>query len=299
MNDARLGAGEVLASRYKIVRLIGRGGMGEVYHAEDLELGAQIALKLLLPEVGAEPDVLDRFRREVHLARRVTHPNVCRIFDLGYHVAGPEHKITFLTMELLSGETLADRLSRTGRIPVEEALPLVTQMAAALAAAHEAGVIHRDFKSSNVMLAPEGGAKITDFGIARSMSGEDNARITLTSAGAMFGTPAYMAPEQIEGGEITAATDIYALGAVMYEMITGVLPFAADTLLASVVRRLKEAPASPRVHVPGLEPRWERVILRCLEREPAARFANAADIRFVRYRRLASPVRGSCCASSS
>ena len=284
---SRLPAGEVLAGRYRILRLIGRGGMGEVYEAEDLELRAPVALKLVLPEIAVQQDILDRFRREVLLARQVTHPNVCRIFDLGYHTGGPAGRMTFLTMELLAGETLSDRLARTGPMKTAEALPLVQQLVAGLAAAHRAGIVHRDFKSGNVILAPddEGGhigaavhVKIMDFGLARAVTGGDLARTTLTVAGGLVGTPAYMAPEQIEGGEITPATDIYALGVVMYEMVTGALPFSGDSPWIVATKRLREAAPSPRTHVPGLERTWETVILRCLERSPAARYSSATDV---------------------
>ena len=281
--DTSLPAGEVLAGRYRILRLIGRGGMGEVYEAEDLELHASIALKVVRPEIAAQREILDRFKREVHLARQVTHPNVCRIFDLGHHSGGPAARITFLTMEMLSGETLADRVARTGAITTAEALPMVLQLIAGLTAAHRAGIIHRDFKSGNVILAGDsagnaGGAglqaKIMDFGLARAMSGGEH----VTIAGRLVGTPAYMAPEQIEGGEITAATDIYALGVVMYEMVTGVLPFTGESAWIVATKRLREPPPSPRAHVPDLDRRWEAAILRCLERNPAARFQNAGEI---------------------
>jgi WD40 repeat protein len=277
--------GELVASRYQIVRLIGRGGMGEVYEAEDLELRAKVALKLVRPEMAEEPEVLERFKRETQLARRVTHPNVCRIFDLGYHVTGPASRISFLTMELLYGETLSDRLTR-GRIDTAEALSLVRQLAAGLTAAHQAGVIHRDFKSANVILLHEDSPphrsgirlKITDFGIARAIGGSDTSRVTLQTAGPGLGTPAYMAPEQIEGGEITAATDIYALGIVMFEMVTGRLPFEGDTPWVVAIKRLRETPVTPSSLVPSLDRNWDAVILRCLEREPGSRFASAADV---------------------
>ncbi|MGD0362059.1 MAG: protein kinase [Bryobacteraceae bacterium] len=282
--DNRLPAGQVLAARYRILRLIGRGGMGEVYEAEDLELKAPVALKLVRPEIAVHPEILDRFKREVYLARQVTHPNVCRIFDLGHH-AGPAGRLTFLTMEMLAGETLSDRLARTGPMHTAEALPLVQQLAEGLTAAHRAGIVHRDFKSGNVILAPETGegdpggrVKIMDFGLARAVSGGDHVRTTLTVAGGLIGTPAYMAPEQIEGGEITPATDIYALGVVMYEMVTGTLPFAGENPWIVAARRLREAPAPPRTYAPHLDRTWEAVIMRCLERIPGARFQSGMDV---------------------
>jgi len=286
LSEPRLAAGELLSGRYRIVRRIGRGGMGEVYESEDLELGARVALKLIRPEIASRAQMLDRFKREVYLARQVTHPNVCRIFDLGYH-AGPAGKTAFLTMELLPGETLAERLSGTGPMNTDEALPLIEQMSAGLAAAHNAGIIHRDFKSANVMLVPsavvgeaEPGiqVKIMDFGLARAVSGGEDARTTLSLASLVVGTPAYMAPEQVEGGEITAAADTYALGIVMYEMVTGTLPFSGDSPWIVAAKRLLEAPPSPRSKIANLDRNWEAVILRCLERNPGARFENAVDV---------------------
>ena len=286
--DPTFSPGQTLAGRFRVHSFIARGGMGEVYEAEDLELGEHVALKTVRPEIAEDPRALERFKTEVHLARKVTHPSVCRIFDVFHHrgeptgPGGPD--VTFLTMELLRGETLADRLGRAGRVAPGDALPLVEQMASALEAAHSAGVIHRDFKSANVMLIPPGPgsagirAVVTDFGLARRDPGVDGSVTSTTTTGSAAGTPAYMAPEQIEGGPITAATDIYALGVVMYEMLTRRHPFEGDTPLAAMVKRLKAAPTSPRVHVADLDPVWEAVVLRCLEREPGRRLATAGDV---------------------
>jgi tetratricopeptide (TPR) repeat protein len=284
-----LRAEALLADRFHIVRCLGRGGVGEVYEARDLELRVSLALKLLRSAIAADEQTAERFRREVLLSRKVTHPNVCRIFDVFHHrdpvreeSEDPSPDVTFVTMELLSGETLDERLRRTGRFGVDEALPLVAQMASGLSAAHRAGVIHRDFKTANVLLVPgpDGATRavITDFGLARAVETGENATPPITASGGMVGTFAYMAPEQVEGAETTAAADIYALGLVMYEMVTGRRPFVGDSPLATAVKRLKEAPASPRQHVPELDARWEAAILRCLERDPARRFARAEDV---------------------
>ncbi|HEV2349799.1 MAG TPA: protein kinase [Terriglobia bacterium] len=275
---------ELVAARYQVVRFIGQGGMGEVYEAQDVELRQRVALKTVRPEIARDQQAIERFKREIRIAREVTHPNVSRVFDLGYHrsPAGPE--IMFLTMELLSGESLAARLKRVGRMTEKEALPLVRQLAAGLSAVHKLGIVHRDFKSANVVLVPsseeEGGlrAVVADFGLARRTTAGEAGVSMLSSSGEILGTPAYMAPEQVRGAETTAAADIYALGVVMYEMVCGIQPFIADTPFATAVKRLEEAPPSPLSHVPGLDPKWEATILRCLERDPTERFAHPNDI---------------------
>ncbi|HVR41571.1 MAG TPA: serine/threonine-protein kinase, partial [Thermoanaerobaculia bacterium] len=262
---------EVVASRYRIVRFIAAGGMGEVYEANDLELGVAIAIKTVRAEM-ASSEALERLKREIHIARRVTHPNVCRIFDICHH-----GHVTFVTMELLPGITLARHLRERKQLTTDDALPIVQQIAAGLDAAHRAGVIHRDLKSENVMLTGDR-VVITDFGLARLTLGSEDGLVSMTRPGEIVGTAAYLAPEQCEGGGITPATDIYALGVVMFEMITGARPFAGDSLLTTVVQKLKEPPSSPRMYVPTLDARWEAAILRCLEREPADRFAAALDV---------------------
>ena len=279
---------DVLSRRFRIVTFLAQGGMGEVYEAEDLELGGRVALKTIRPEIATEPRIIQRFKREIALSRKVTHPNVCRIFDLFHHRmewGTGEAELSFLAMELLRGQTLASRLRAVGRMTSVDALPIVEQMAAGLDAAHRAGVVHRDFKSANVVLVPSDGqgertdgrglrAVVTDFGLARSVEGGEG----LSTGLGMVGTSAYMAPEQVEGGEVTPAADIYALGVVLYEMVTGVKPFVGDSPLSTAMKRLKERPASPRVHVPDLDPAWEGVILRCLEPVPVDRFASAEEV---------------------
>ena len=277
--------GKLLAGRFRIVRFLAVGGMGEVYEAEDLELGEHVALKTLRQGLAWGDQLIERFKREVYLARKVTHRNVCRIYDVFHHVEPNGEKITFLSMELLGGETLTDRIHRTKTISPDEARPIIRQMTDALAAAHKAGIIHRDFKSSNVMLVPtdndEHGLRVvvTDFGLARSNASDESMLTVLSSAGELRGTPSYMAPEQLEGGEITAAADIYALGLVMYEMFTGSLPFSGGQGLTSILKRLKEAVPSPRTLVADLDRNWEACILRCLERDPANRFPSVEALQ--------------------
>ena len=282
---AAISPGQILAGRFRVRRFIARGGMGEVFEAEDLELREDVALKTVRPEIAADPHSLERFKTEVHLARKVTHPSVCRIFDVFHHRGQMDGSdVTFLTMELLRGETLASHLSRVGRLAPHQALPLVEQVAGALEAAHGAGIVHRDLKTANVMLVPrrpgsdEVRVVVTDFGLARRDAIIEGASVAATTAGLIVGTPAYMAPEQIEGGPVSAATDIYAFGVMMYEMVTGKRPFEGATPLAVMMKRLEAAPSSPRIHAADLDPIWESVVLRCLEREPQKRFATAGAI---------------------
>ncbi|MFP5287376.1 MAG: protein kinase domain-containing protein, partial [Thermoanaerobaculia bacterium] len=272
--------GEVLAGRYRIAGFLGQGTMGEVFEAEDLELGERVAVKALRPDISRDERLLLRFKKEILLGHRVTHPNVCRTFDLVYHEGrGAEgYRRVFLTMELLRGETLAERLARTGRLSTAEALPIVRQIAAALDAAHAVGIVHRDLKTANVFLvsSPAGDrAVVTDFGLA--WSDDPSASPSLTHAGELLGSPAYMAPEQVRGDASSPATDVYALGVVLYEMITGELPFLGESAFSTALKRLQEPPPPPRSRVPGLDPAWDRAILRCLERKPEDRFARAGD----------------------
>jgi tRNA A-37 threonylcarbamoyl transferase component Bud32/TolB-like protein len=272
---AAFAAGTLIAGRYRIVKLLGVGGMGEVYEAEDLLLRERVALKTIRREVARDEGTAARFKREIQLARKVTHANVCRIFDVGLHDDAP-----FITMEVLDGETLAARLKRS-RPPLDEAERIARQIVAALAAAHEVGVIHRDFKSPNVMLVERAGgglrAVVTDFGLARAL--EEDAALAITGDGGVVGSPAYMAPEQVEGKiKLTAAADIYALGVVLFELATGRLPFVGETPLATMTLRLREPPPAPRSIVEDLPERWEQTILRCLEREPGKRFARVEEV---------------------
>lgn len=280
----RLTAGEVLAGRFRIVGFIASGGMGEVYEAEDEELRERVAVKTIRPEILSQPNAIARFRREVHLARQVTHPNVCRIFDLFRHKPDGRHGqgVVFISMELLHGPHLGTRLKDGGQMSAEEALPLIRQMGLALGAAHAVGIVHRDFKPQNVVLVRVPGqanlrAVVSDFGLALQSENWGGTHSVSTGQG-LLGTPAYMSPEQIEGRAATTASDIYAFGLVIYEMVTGNRPFCGDTPMSAAMKRLSEAPTPPRKFVVGLNPLWESVILRCLERDPARRFASAEDV---------------------
>jgi len=273
--------GDVIANRYTVVRFLAQGGMGEVYEVEDRDLGERVALKTILPRIAANEVALERFRREILFARKVTHPNVCRIFDIGKHVFSVDdpEEVTFLTMELLSGESLSRRL-RQGPMTTAGALPLVRQIVDGLAAAHRAGVVHRDLKPANIFLVPENGdlrVVVTDFGLARFDAAGDAFK-EVTATGELLGTPSYMSPEQLEGETPTAASDIYALGLLIYEMLTGARAFEGDTAFQMALKRLQEPPTAPSFHLPDIDPRWEGTILRCLARRPEDRFPDVAEI---------------------
>ncbi|HVP60938.1 MAG TPA: serine/threonine-protein kinase, partial [Myxococcaceae bacterium] len=274
----QLESGTLLEGRFRIVRMLGRGGMGEVYEAVDLALGARVALKTVRLEQAANERALHRFRREILLARKIAHPNVCKVFEL--HVGGPGEPPVFLSMELLEGETLADRLRREGRLDEDVARGLVLQVASALGAAHAEGVVHRDLKASNVMLVPvQGGgdrAVVTDFGIAHAAGAFSDATTTWEGP---LGTPAYMAPEQVTGGAVTPATDLYCLGVLMYELTTGSLPFTGGSPAEVAHRRLDAEPPDPRDSTPGLSKRWSELVRWCLAKDPTQRPQTAEALR--------------------
>jgi serine/threonine protein kinase len=299
-SEHSLAIGERVGQRYRILRFIARGAVGEVYAAFDEELGVTVALKSLRSERAEDGLTLARFRREVLLTRGLAHPGICRVFDLGVHEAKGGGRLPFLTMELIAGETLADRLRARGSLGPDAALALAEKLASALAAAHAAGVIHRDLKPANIMLAADesaaGGERviITDFGLARRarvtggggrvgtgdvcQDSGDGWDVHATATGALVGSPAYMAPEQVAGLEVGTAADIYSLGVVLFEAVTGRLPFLDESLLAMIASRLeRDAPAARSV-CPELDPRWDEALARCLRRDPAARFARVDDL---------------------
>ncbi len=268
---ASIGREPLIAGRYRITRLVGRGGMGAVYLARDTELDEDVALKVLSDDLATSPVLIDRFRREVKLARRVTHENVARMFDIGEHEGA-----RFLTMEFVDGESLAELLGRTGRLPVAKVLDLARAICAGLGAAHRAGVVHRDLKPDNVMLGRNGRVLITDFGIARDpVTSQVGATV-----GMVVGTPAYMAPEQVEArADIDARADIYALGVMLFELFTGELPWRGSSPMAVAAARLYAEPPDPRAVVPELPPGLAAVVIRCMARDPAARPASADAVR--------------------
>ena len=249
----------MLAARYRIVALLGRGGMGEVYRAHDLTLGQEVALKFL-PEVAASnPAALARFYNEVRIARQVSHANVCRVYDLGEVDGQP-----YLSMEYVDGEDLGSLLRRIGRLPSDKAIEIARQLCAGLAAAHAKGVLHRDLKPANVMLNGRGHVVVTDFGLAALADEIPGDEIR-------NGTPAYMAPEQLAGKEVTVQSDIYSLGLVLYEVFTGKRAFEAASLAELVRLHSETTPLSPSSLVKELDPAVESAILRCLDSEPSNR----------------------------
>ena len=265
-SQGRFAPGYLLGGRYRIVAMLGKGGMGEVYRADDLSLEQPVALKFLPEAVAHNPDALARFRNEVRVARQVSHPNVCRMYDLG-----EADGCCFLSMEYVDGEDLGALLRRIGRLPADKALEIARKLCAGLAAAHEKGVLHRDLKPANVMLDGRGQVLLTDFGLA-GLAGQ------IEGAEVRNGTPAYMAPEQLSGLEVTARSDIYSLGMVLYEIFTGKLPFESNTLAGLMRAQQESQPASPSTLVRELDPMVERVILRCLQPKPASRPASALAV---------------------
>jgi len=259
--------GTILADRYRIVGLLGKGGMGEVYRADDLKLAHPVALKFLPDHLLNDAAALARFHREVRVARQVSHKNVCRVYDIG-EIDGRH----FLSMEYIKGEELSSLLRRIGRLPQDKALQLARQICAGLAAAHDIGFIHRDLKPANIMIDGDGNARILDFGLGGLIDefGDEEIRA---------GTPAYMSPEQIEGGNQTVQSDIYSLGLVLYELFTGKRAFEAASLNELIkLRRSDTMPATPTSIVKGLDPLIEKVIDRCLQRKPEDRPASALQV---------------------
>ena len=274
--------GQLVAGRFRIVAFLGRGGMGEVYEAEDLVLrGQHVALKTVLPLISLNDNALASLKNEIAIARRVTHPNVCRVFEIDQHDTPSGGTVWFFTMELLKGETLGQRLQNRGRLTTAEALPIVENMVAALSAAHSAEVVHGDLKPGNVLLVSSTVEKeravVTDFGLARwAPAGAPLLQTTIGHAG--WGTPTYMAPELFEGEKVSYASDVYALGAVIYEMVTGKRPFEGESPFQVALKKVRSTPRPPRHYGVDLDSRWDAVILRCLNIDPKTRFQAVAEV---------------------
>jgi hypothetical protein len=256
-----------LGVRYEILAEAGHGSMGNVYKARDRETGETVALKLLKPEIASDQAMMDRFKNELLFARKITHKNVCRVYEFN-RVAG----IAYTSMEFVEGESLRSVLNRFGGLPQRKATDLGLQICSGLKEAHAQGIVHRDLKPENVMIDAQGNVKIMDFGIARSM--EAGTRLT----GAMVGTPAYMAPEQVAGKPVDYRTDIYSLGLMLYEMFTGAPAFSADNSIAVALKQIREEPPAPHEIEPNIPVGIERAILKCLEKDPARRFQSIAEL---------------------
>jgi serine/threonine protein kinase/Flp pilus assembly protein TadD len=261
--------GSTLANRYEIIEELGKGGMGRVYRVEDIKLKQEVALKLIKPEIAKDKKTIERFRNELKTARMIAHKNVCRMFDLGE--AEGAH---FITMEYVSGQDLKGLIRQSKQLTVGTSISITKQVCDGLSEAHQLGVVHRDLKPSNIMIDKDGNARIMDFGIARSLESKG-----ITGAGVMIGTPEYMSPEQVEGKETDQRSDMYSLGVILYEMVTGRVPFEGDTALTIAVKHKTEEPKDPREFNTQISEDLTRVILRCLEKEKEKRYQSAGELR--------------------
>lgn len=260
-----LTSSSIFAGRYLVIEELGKGGMGTVYKVLDRKINEEMALKVLRPEIAPDTTAVERFKNELKLARRISHENVCRLYDL-HEEAGT----LFITMEYVPGEDLGTMLCREGRLPPEKVYTLAAQIAKGLAQAHRLGVIHRDLKPHNIRIDPEGRVRIMDFGIAREVAGPD-----LTAAGMIVGTPYYMSPEQASGKSADERTDIYALGAILYEMITGQPPFQGESGFSVALKHQTELPRPPRELEARIPEALDRLILKCLSKKKEERYQSA------------------------
>jgi serine/threonine protein kinase/tetratricopeptide (TPR) repeat protein len=266
---AELPAGSVFANRYQIIEELGAGGMGRVYRVLDKTLGEEIALKLIRPEIASERETLERFKTELKLAREIVHKNVARMFDFN-----EEGRVPYITMEYVRGENLKRLIRKVGRLFAGQAIPMACQICDGLAEAHRHGIVHRDLKPQNIMIDEDGQAKIMDFGLARLLKAEEKSDSKSTP-----GTPAYVSPEQIKGMPPDARSDLYSFGVLFYEMLTGALPFKAANTPELLHKHQAETAQDPRDLNPGISPGLSQVVMRCLEKEPGARFQSATEIR--------------------
>jgi len=264
-----LTTGSTFAGRYQIIEELGKGGMGKVYKAQDTEIKEKVAIKLIKPEISVDKKTVERFQNELKFARKIVHKNVGRMYDLG-----KEEGSHFITMEFVDGQDLKGMIRQSKQLTISTAISIAKQVSEGLAEAHRLGVIHRDLKPSNIMIDKDGNARIMDFGIARSVEGKG-----ITGAGVMIGTPEYMPPEQAEAKEVDQRSDIYSLGVILYEMVTGRVPFEGDTALSIAMKHKGEKPKDPREFNTQLSEDLTRVILRCLEKDKERRYQSAGEVR--------------------
>ncbi len=264
----RLKRGTVFANRYEVIEELGVGGMGSVYKVFDKKIDEKVALKVLAPEVAGDEKTIDRFRFELKLARKVSHRNVCRMFDLS-----EEEGTQFITMEYVPGENLKNLIKRIGQLSLAKALSIAKQIGEGLAEAHRLGVVHRDLKPQNIMVDSEGNARIMDFGIARSIKTKG-----ITETGMIIGTPEYMSPEQVEGLEADHRSDIYSFGVILFEMVTGRVPFSGTTPLSIILKHKTEKPSDPRAFADQIPYELSRLILKCMEKQKEKRYQSVDEL---------------------
>jgi len=263
-----LTTGSTFAGRYQIIEELGKGGMGKVYKALDTEIREKIALKLLNPEISSDRETIERFRNELKLARKIAHRNVCKMYDLG-----EEKGTRYISMEYVAGEDLKRFIRKVGQIPIPRTISIAKQVCEGLEEAHRLGVVHRDLKPQNIMVDEGGNARIMDFGIARSIRGKG-----ITGAGVMIGTPEYMSPEQAEVKEVDQRSDIYSLGIILYEMVTGQVPFEGETPLGIAMKHKSEAPRHPNELNAQIPEDLSRLILKCLEKDKDKRYQSTGEV---------------------
>lgn len=260
--------GRTLNGRYQLISTIGGGGMAQVYQARDLVLGRLVAVKVLREQYASDPNFVMRFQREAQAAAKLAHPNIASVYDVG-----EENGLHFIVMEYVAGETLRERISRSAPMAPDDAVQIGAQIASALEYAHRNGLIHRDIKPGNVLIMPDGTVKVVDFGIAKGATD-----LSLTGAGLALGTAAYFSPEQAKGDRVLPQSDLYALGVVLYEMLTGRLPFQSDTDVGMAFKHISDTPTPPRQLVPSIPPQLNAIVMKAMAKDPAQRFASAAQM---------------------